>query len=69
MIQYPQFRQRGWQIGSGPTEAACKTTTQRVKGRGRRWAASNAEAIMALDALQDSQLWNLYCQNLETQSI
>ncbi len=33
MIRYPQFRQRGWQIGSGPTESVCKTTPVRVKGR------------------------------------
>ena len=40
MIRYPEFRRRGWQIGSGPTESECKTTTQRVKGRGRRWNGS-----------------------------
>jgi len=57
MIRYPEFRRRGWQIGSGPTEAACKTTTQRVKGRGRRWDSANAEAMMALAALHDSGLW------------
>lgn len=48
MIRYPEFRARSWQIGSGPTEAECKTTTHRVKGRGRRWDAANAEAMMAL---------------------
>jgi hypothetical protein len=58
MIRYPQFRERGWQIGSGPTEAQCKTTTHRVKGRGRRWDSTNAEAMMALAALHDSGLWN-----------
>jgi len=30
-IRYPQFRQRGWQIGSGPTEAQCKSATQRLR--------------------------------------
>ena len=58
MIRYPVFRQRGWQIGSGPTEAECKTTTERIKGRGRRWDSTNAEAMMALAALHDSGLWN-----------
>jgi len=58
MIRYPQFREKGWQIGSGPTEAECKTTTHRVKGRGRRWDSRNAEAMMALAALHDSHLWN-----------
>ena len=33
MINYPEFQAKGWQIGSGPTEARCKTTTSRLKGR------------------------------------
>lgn len=62
MTQYPQFLARGWQIGSGPTEALCKTTTLRLKGRGRRWDAPNAEAIMALETLRRSDLWDDYWQ-------
>jgi hypothetical protein len=58
MIRYPEFLEKSWQIGSGPTEAECKTTTLRVKGRGRRWNSDNAEAMMALAALDDSQLWH-----------
>jgi hypothetical protein len=65
MIQYPEFRRRGWQIGSGPTEAQCKAVTQRLKGRGRRWDRSNAEALMALDCLESSQAWNLYWTTLD----
>ena len=30
MIQYPEFIAKGWQIGSGPTEATCKTLTARL---------------------------------------
>lgn len=33
LIRYPEFRARGWQIGSGPTEAECQTTTRRLQGR------------------------------------
>jgi hypothetical protein len=60
MIQYPQFARRGWQIGSGPTESRCKTSTSRLKGRGRRWNAANAEAVAALTTLKDSGQWRLY---------
>ncbi len=60
MIRYPEFRGRGWQIGSGPTESECKTTTQRVKGRGRRWDGDNAQAMMALACLDDSRMWRTY---------
>lgn len=67
MIRYPEFRQKHWQIGSGPTEAECKTTTHRVKGRGRRWDSANAEAMMALAALHDSGLWNKRWETLDPQ--
>jgi hypothetical protein len=67
MIRYPEFRARHWQIGSGPTEAECKTTTSRVKGRGCRWDPENAETMMALAALDDSQLWNKRWSNLDPQ--
>ena len=56
----PMIRRRGWQIGSGPTESECKTTTHRGKGRGRRWDGDNAEAMMALASLDDSRLWQTY---------
>lgn len=62
MIAYPAFLARGWQIGSGPTEAQCKTTTSRLKGRGRRWDADNAEAVATLSALEQSGQWRLYWQ-------
>ncbi len=63
MIRYPEFRDHGWQIGSGPTEAQCKTTTDRLKGRGRRWDRNNAEALMALACLDNSRAWQSYWQN------
>jgi hypothetical protein len=68
MIRYPEFRARGWQIGSGPTEAQCKSATQRLKGRGRRWDRQNAEAVMALDCLDSSHAWNLYWTTLDPQT-
>jgi hypothetical protein len=64
MIRYPEFRGRGWQIGSGPTESECKTTTHRVKGRGRRWDGDGAEAMMALACLEDSRMWRTYWRTL-----
>ncbi len=62
-IKYPEFLARGWQIGSGPTEATCKTLTARLKGSGMRWDADNAEALMALEALTQSGLWDAYWQS------
>lgn len=63
MIQYPEFLAQGWQIGSGPTEATCKTLTARLKGSGMRWDGDNAEALMGLEALTQSGQWDLYWQS------
>jgi hypothetical protein len=60
MVAYPEYLAAGRQIGSGPTESMCKTTTARLKGSGMRWDAANAEALMALDALDQSGEWKLY---------
>jgi len=60
MVEYPEYVAAGRQIGSGPTESMCKTTTLRLKGSGMRWDADNAEAIMALDALEQSGEWRQY---------
>lgn len=60
MIRYPEFLARGWQIGSGPIEAQCKTTTSRIKGSGKRWDGPNAEAVMALACLENSRQWQTY---------
>jgi hypothetical protein len=62
MINDPDFQSQGWQIGSGPTEATCKTLTARVKDSRMRWDADNAEAVMAIEALTQSGQWDLYWQ-------
>lgn len=60
MIRYPEFTAKGWQIGSGPLESRCRTSTERLKGRGHRWDPRNAEEVAAHTTLKDSGQWNLY---------
>jgi hypothetical protein len=60
MLDYPTFRARGFDLGSGPTEAFCKTLTARLKGSGMRWDLPNAEGMMALAAIDQSGLWETY---------
>jgi hypothetical protein len=60
MLQYPQFKAKGYDIGSGPTEAHCKTLTARLKGPGMRWDKPNAEGMMALAAIRASGLWGRF---------
>ena len=64
MIRYEQCDQQGFDVGSGPMESMCGVTTDRIKGRGRRWDLDNAQAMMALEALyQSTGLWDRYWLN------
>jgi hypothetical protein len=48
---YPRYREKGWDIGSGPTEAGCKIIGERLKGSGMRWVEDGAATVAALRAL------------------
>jgi hypothetical protein len=51
-MDYPTYLRRGWQIGSGPVEAACKAViNERLKGTGMRWSLAGAAAVGHLRAL------------------
>ncbi len=53
---YPTYLAQGWQIGSGPVEAACKNVVgQRLKGTGMRWGEDGADAVCHLRALYLSE--------------
>lgn len=65
MIRYEECDRHGWNVGSGPMESMCGVTTDRIKGRGRRWDLDNAEAMMALESLyQSTGLWDKYWSNV-----
>jgi hypothetical protein len=57
---YPTYRQQGWDIGSGPTEAGCKISGERLKGSGMRWVEDGAATVAARRALYFSggKVWN-----------
>jgi hypothetical protein len=57
---YPSYRAKGWDIGSGPTEAGCKIIGERLKGSGMRWVETGAATVAALRALyvSGSRLWD-----------
>ena len=60
MTDYPNYRQMGYDCGSGPTESFCGTLTKRLKGRGMRWDKDNADSLMTLASLYYSNLWTNY---------
>jgi len=55
-MDYPRYLANGWQIGSGPVEAACKTVVgNRLKGSGMRWGQDGSDAVCRLRALYLSE--------------
>lgn len=60
MTDYPAFRAKGYDCGSGPTESFCGCLTRRLKGRGMRWDGDNAESIMALASIYYTGQWTRY---------
>lgn len=66
-MDYPAYRDRGWLIGSGPVEAACKQVVgTRMKGSGMRWGEAGADAVCHLRALFRSEKgqWDAYWASL-----
>jgi hypothetical protein len=57
-MRYAEYRSLGMPLGSGITEAACKTVyTQRLKLSGMRWKQPGAQTILNLRVLQLSGVW------------
>jgi hypothetical protein len=62
-MDYPTYRAKGWAIGSGPIESACKTVIgKRMKGGGMRWGEDGADDMCHLRALFASgeEQWDAY---------
>jgi len=58
-LGYPGARRRGLPIGSGATEATCKTLmTVRMKRSGARWKQATAQEVIHLRALALSDRWD-----------
>jgi len=58
-MRYADFVEKGLPIGTGVTEAACKTlVTQRLKRSGMRWAISGGQGVLTLRSLLRSNRWD-----------
>jgi hypothetical protein len=64
MLDYRTALARGWDIGSGPTEAMCKTLTLRLKRPGMKWDRDHAAAMMNLEAMYESGQSRTYWNSL-----
>jgi hypothetical protein len=55
-MDYPRYQAKGWLIGSGAVESACKTVVaQRLKLAGMRWREPGTDALCHLRALYKSE--------------
>jgi hypothetical protein len=71
-MDYPEYQARGWQIGSGVVESACKTVVgQRMKGAGMRWSVAGAHALCHVRALHRSEKgqWDAFWERQFTKRI
>ena len=60
-MDYAQYRSRNLPIGSGVTEAACKTVIkQRMCRSGMRWKDKGASIVLALRCLVKSKRWDQF---------
>jgi len=66
-LRYAEYRRLGVPLGSGVTEAGCKTVyTQRLKLSGMRWQKEGAQTILNLRVLRLSGVWDrAYARVLE----
>jgi hypothetical protein len=59
MMQYPQFQQKGWPIGSGSVESANVGVVQaRLKGVGMHWERKNVNPMLALRLGECNDRWD-----------
>lgn len=60
-MRYNEYRKRGYHIGSGAVESACKHVVgQRLKQAGMRWSIEGADAILQLRILWKNGEWNRF---------
>lgn len=69
-MTYADFRARGWPIGSGPVEAACKTIVKTRLGRsGMHWSWNGGQSILQLRTLVKSRRWDAFWKEYKTRRI
>jgi len=58
-MQYQEFHEEGYPVGSGTVESACKQMVgARMRGAGMRWSRPGAENMLALRAEFLSNRWD-----------
>lgn len=68
-MEYWRYRESGWPIGSGVTEATCKTLIKaRFCGSGARWKEQGSSFVMSIRSLiLTSQRWHQFWNKIDAQ--
>ena len=65
-MRYKKFREKGYQIGSGVIESACKHVVgQRCKQAAMRWKEKGINPVLALRCLVKNGAWDKYWNELK----
>ncbi len=68
-MQYETFNEKGYQIGSGVIESACKhVVAERCKQAGMRWSKPGINAILFWRCLLKNDTWDTYWDTQEKQA-
>jgi len=60
-MEYALYAEKGWPIGSGVIEAACKSVVkQRMCRSGQRWSIKGGQGILNLRAIAKSNRWDAF---------
>jgi len=63
-MRYPEFRDQGYQIGSGTIESGCKRVIgARLKQAGMTWTVDGARRVIKARALHLSGEWDDFCNH------
>ena len=66
-MQYRMFNEKGYQIGSGVIESACKhVVAERCKQAGMRWTREGINAILFWRCLLKNDTWDTYWDTQDT---
>lgn len=62
-MHYPEYRAKGYQIGSGTIESGCKRVIgARLKQAGMTWTATGARQVIKARAMFFSGNWDTFCR-------
>jgi hypothetical protein len=65
LMQYPQYHEQGWPLGSGIVESANKVVVQaRLKGAGMHWEPTHVNPMLALRTAACSGRWDEAWQDI-----